>query len=137
MTKSQIRAKIAALEAKKAEYEGYKADFEECRNNLTGQENIMKEQALDIIAAPYMICGADFQDWVGRNSGIAMRDRVTIENNMTQYDGEIGALLSEIDEAIRQIEEKIKDLEKEIAHLEEELLTAPDEEPEEQDQNEG
>ena len=130
MTKREIESRINDLEAEKQTYIDFRDAFQGCSDNLTAQEDKMKEGALDLIAAPYKICGENFEDWVGKNASAAMRKRVTIENNMNQYDVEIKALLNEISEAITEIEKKIQELQEEIDRLWVEWASAPDDEPE-------
>lgn len=129
MTKREIESRINDLEAEKQTYIDFRNAFQGYSDNLTSQETTMKDSALDLISE-YMICGNNFDDWVGKNSNTAMRKKVTIENNMNQYDGEIKALLNEISEAITEIEKKIQELQKEIDRLWGEWASAPDDEPE-------
>ena len=135
MTKSDIKSKIDDLEAKKAEYEAAKAKLEELLEALDEKKTSLDEGIMEPIAEPYPLAGETGLDWVGVNYEDAEGKRQTIASALGSYDGEVGTLMSEISEAIGEIDEAISKLAAEIASLWEDYANAPDEEPEDDDDN--
>lgn len=133
MTKSDIKAIIDGLEAKKAEYEGIKAKLEDLLEGLQEQKLSLDEGIMEPIAEPYPLAGESGEDWSGENYRDAEEKRGAIATALGSYDAEIGTLMSEISEAIGEIEEKISELAAEIASWWDAYATAPEVEPEDND----
>ena len=134
MTKGQIEALIADREAEKSKYQGVKDKLEELLESLEDQKTALDEGVLDPVAEPYPLAGESGEDWAGANYDNAEKAREAIASALGTYDGEIASLMGEISEAIGQLDEKIAELQKEIDRLWKDWESAPEDEPEEENQ---
>ena len=133
MTKSDILGIINGLETKKAGYVKVKETLEGLLESLQSKKSALEEGVLDPVARPYPLAGDGGEDWAGENYQDAEEKRSDIATALESYDGEIDALMSEITEAIGQLEDAIYKLEQEIAGWWKAYETAPEVEPEEDD----
>ena len=130
-SRSSIEADISRVKAKIREYEGIKEDLYRYRDTLEGYRANLNDRIITPVNN-YDFTGEG--EWAGFNEKAVEIQGDTVRKLLATYDGEVGCLLSDINEALEKIQDMIDDLEDELDDLEDELDALDDDDDDDDDE---